>query len=214
MINREEVWRDIAGYEGIYQVSNLGNVRSLDRWIKRITNKVVPNLVGGYMVKGKNVAKTNNGNGYFIASLSNGGRKNHYVHRLVAEAFIDNPLHKLQVNHKDGNKSNNHKDNLEWVTGSENNKHAHKTGLQPHRSQLQHAIKVLNIETNQVFGTIKEASEYYGIKYGLLKEALRRPTDNRRHPIYKSLRYHHQHIETHPEEAKKLGLSFDRLSNY
>lgn len=120
-----EIWKDIDGYEGSYQVSNLGRVRSLTRTVKtrggtrqiEAREKVVHKMKIGYV--GVNL------------SLS-GKNKLFYVHRLVAQAFIDNPTGKPQVNHKDFNRENNNVDNLEWVTYAENNKHAWgKRGREP-----------------------------------------------------------------------------------
>ena len=101
-----EEWRDIKGYEGLYQVSNLGNVRSL-HWY------------GGDTIK--NRALVNHTTGYLMVSLSNKKKcKPFLVHRLVAEAFIPNPNNYGFVNHKDENKQNNCVDNLEWCTKSYN----------------------------------------------------------------------------------------------
>ena len=94
-----EIWRDIAGYEGLYQISNKGNIKNLKKLL----------------------TPTDNGNGYLIIGLSkNGKRKNYYVHRLAASAFINNPDNKPVVNHKDHNIKNNNINNLEWVTQKEN----------------------------------------------------------------------------------------------
>lgn len=108
----EEVWRDIKGYEGLYQASNLGNVRNAKT--KRILKQAKD--------------KCN----YCIVSLSKQSKhKTITVHTLVAKTFIIKPNQnqKLQVNHKDGNKSNNNANNLEWITPSQNLKHAYKNGL-------------------------------------------------------------------------------------
>lgn len=112
-----EIWKDVVGYEGIYQVSNLGKVKSLDR------------VYNGRNLKSKVLKLTLNIYGYlrFTARKEN-TIKTLFVHRLVLEAF--NPiLEKLQVNHIDGIKTNNKLENLEWVSDSENKKHAYKTGL-------------------------------------------------------------------------------------
>ena len=112
----EELWKDVKGYEGQYKVSNLGNVKSL----KYLHHNKEAIIKGG-------IKKT----GYRQVILSK-NYKNKYVsvHRLVAEAFIPNPLNKPQINHINGNKLDNRVGNLEWCTGSENVIHAYKTGLQ------------------------------------------------------------------------------------
>ena len=114
----EEYWKNIPEYEGIYQVSNLGNIRSLDR-ISKI----------GRRLKGKILKLSPNRFGYlrFTAENSNGIKTLH-VHRVVLSTFAT-INEKLQVNHKDGNKTNNKLDNLEWCTDSENKIHAYKNGL-------------------------------------------------------------------------------------
>lgn len=112
-----EVWKDIKGYEGSYQVSSLGNVRSLDRII-------VSSSGSRYGIVGVDMKPYNNKYLFIILSTPELGRKSHSIHRLVASAFIDNPEKKRTVNHKDGNKLNNCVDNLEWNTHGENHKHA------------------------------------------------------------------------------------------
>jgi hypothetical protein len=106
----EEIWKDIEGYEGLYQISSLGRVKSLkDRWGKERIRKL----------------KTGT-NGYHFINLSKTGKVEVFmVHRLVAKAFIPNPDNKPEVNHKDGSKQNNCVTNLEWATRSENEKYSY-----------------------------------------------------------------------------------------
>lgn len=100
-----EIWMPIAGYEDRYEVSNTGKVRSLNY---RMTGKK------------KELKPITQGKGYHAVGLcKNGKMRWGKVHRLVADAFIPNPENKREVNHKDGNKKNNHADNLEWATASE-----------------------------------------------------------------------------------------------
>lgn len=118
-----EVWKDVIGYETFYQVSNFGNVRSLDR----IVNK--PNGIS-YLRKGKLCVQSKSNLGYMTIGFTVNNKKvNKYVHRLVAEVFITNKNDYPQVNHIDCDKTNNRMYNLEWCTNSQNHIHAFKNGL-------------------------------------------------------------------------------------
>lgn len=110
-----EVWKDIVGYEGEYQVSNYGRVKSLPR---TITQAGYSRTVCGNLMS----AKRNNGCGYINILLCKGedGQESKYVHRLVAEHFVENYNEDMTINHKDFNKANNHISNLECVTQQEN----------------------------------------------------------------------------------------------
>lgn len=140
----EEEWRDIKGYEGFYQVSNLGNVRSLDRiFIKsngRRYNKKGKILIPGLTTKG-----------YETVNLSDVNHKitSKRVHRLVAEAFIPNPNNLPQVNHIDENKLNNFVTNLEWCTNTYNISYGTrnlrlKTALRGNNNAVKNKNKNLN----------------------------------------------------------------------
>ena len=116
MLEKIEKWEPIKGYEGAYEVSSYGRVKSLDRLT--------------HWGKGKNrehigrILLPNYHNGYAFVRLCKGGETHSYkVHRLVAIAFIENKHGKQQVNHLDLNRANNHVDNLEWVTAKENKNH-------------------------------------------------------------------------------------------
>ena len=123
--SNNEVWKDCVGYEGKYQVSNLGNVRSIS------------NNKGTYQERLLSQRQTPTSNYLYVSFTIKGMTKQHSVHRLVAKAFIANPSNKATVNHIDGNKLNNNVCNLEWNTYSENIKHAYSIGLNIHsRSSL------------------------------------------------------------------------------
>lgn len=119
MMNGSEEWRDIEGFEGIYQISDCGRVKSLER--------VVPWGNGTRHIKERYLKPDTKKNRYQFFHLhpGDGTEKCEHAHRLVAQAFIPNPLHKKYVNHIDGNKLNNCVSNLEWVTSSENQIHAY-----------------------------------------------------------------------------------------
>lgn len=134
----KEIWKDIGGYEGYYQVSDLGRVRSLDRVINIRGNP--SNILG------RNLLLFLRKDGYFQIRLSlNGVSKPYKVHRLVASEFCANPLRLNVVNHIDGNKSNNKPCNLEWCTPSHNLKHAIDIGLNRREKNVLHESKVLKI---------------------------------------------------------------------
>lgn len=113
-MENKEIWKPVKGYEGYYEVSNLGNVRSVDR-------VVVYSNGAKHSYKGTILSTRPNSAGYTTVRLSiNQDRVNHFVHRLVAEAFLPNPNNYPQVNHKDENPKNNALENLEWCSATYN----------------------------------------------------------------------------------------------
>lgn len=122
MENSLIIWRPIKGYEGIYEVSNNGEVRSIDRMVKLRGNIL-------RFAKGRNIIP-NIRNKYLCVSLcANGIKKHMTIHRLVATEFIVNKYNKPEINHKNGIKTDNRAENLEWMTHHENVIHAYSTGL-------------------------------------------------------------------------------------
>ena len=123
MANEVEIWRGVEGFEDSYQVSNKSRVRSIDRTIINSIGSV-------YNLKGKILNPMNPENRYPLVCMRGKGIKaSKTIHRLVANAFIPNPENKPQINHKNGIKSDNRIENLEWCTASENGLHAYKENL-------------------------------------------------------------------------------------
>ena len=121
-----ETWKAVVGYEGLYEVSDLGRVKSLERYVPRFHRGQDTVM----HIKEKFMKTPSNGDGYPSTGLcKNGVRCSFKVHTLVATHFISNPYNKLEVNHIDGNKFNNSTVNLEWLTKLENMQHSWKVGL-------------------------------------------------------------------------------------
>ena len=113
----EEIWRPVVGYEGLYEVSSYGRVRSLDRYDSK-----------NHFIKGRILKLSDDGRGYLFVQLSSNGKvKKFLVHRLVAIAFIPNPDNLLEVNHRNEDKSNDNVDNLEWCTRKYNINYGSRT---------------------------------------------------------------------------------------
>lgn len=135
----KEVWKKIKGYEGMYEVSNLGRVKSFQRK-KREGRQLSPHDNGGYL---------------FVTLSQNGFSKVCSVHRLVAIAFIPNPKNKPQINHKNFQTGDNYTDNLEWCTASENIQHSLKYGKKGKRVR-----QILNGQIIRVFKSITLAAVF------------------------------------------------------
>jgi len=161
-----EIWKDIQGYDGVYQISNCGRLR-------RVWKKSKWNPEGKLKILNYSFGH----DGYVKAGLTkNKKRKTYRIHRLVAIEFIRNPLNKPQVNHIDGNKSNNHISNLEWCTASENNKHAWDTGLAKAKRGEEHgASKLTQKQVDQIrelkgLKTQKQIAKIFNISQTTISE--------------------------------------------
>ena len=133
-MTESEVWKDVAGYEGLYKVSNKGNIYSVERVDSRGHRR------GGRMLK-----PGRNSHGYLTVGLyKNGKSKTKNVHRLVAETFIPNPKGFLEINHKDENKSNNEMSNLEWCTREYNINYGKRT------EKVSKKVRAVNAKTGEV----------------------------------------------------------------
>ena len=162
----ETVWKDICGYEGKYQVSNTGLVKRIPHYSNHTRGNGHTFFLGEKLLSQSVVGKHRHEN-YIVSLYSNGVSERYLVHRLVAQAFIPNPENKPQVNHIDGNPLNNYVENLEWCTGSENMKHAIKTGLYDSKNSVEagmtHAVPVKCLETGDIFRSQGEAARNFNI---------------------------------------------------
>lgn len=156
----KEEWRDIKGFEGLYQVSNLGNIKSLSREVRA-------NTCGVRELPEKILTKCVSSCGYYIVVLCKKGK--HYtklIHRLVAEAFIPNPRKLNEVNHKDENKLNNISINLEWCDRFYNANYG--TGVERCARQKHKSVAMINAKTGEticVYESARIANKETGISY-------------------------------------------------
>lgn len=148
-----EDWKDIKGYEGLYQVSNFGRVKSLER----------KSDCDGRIIREKILKTGVNNPGYkFVILRKDGISKNRMIHRLVAEEFINQKGE--CINHLDGNKLNNHISNLEVCSNSKNRKHAYDNGLALQKG-ITKAVKVTNDKGKVIlFETMNDVNKYFGFK--------------------------------------------------
>ena len=134
-----ELWKDVHGFEGLYMISNLGKIKSIDHYVKCNTGK--------RLVKGRVLKACDRGNGYPFVTLGKDGKQyNMSIHRMVAIAFVPNPQKYKEVNHIDENKSNFHVENLEWCDRNYNNNH----GTRQNRVTIKNSKKVIQMEGDKV----------------------------------------------------------------
>lgn len=164
----EEIWKDIKGFEGLYQVSNIGRVKSLSRTVRS-------NTCGFRELPERILSNCKSSCGYNLVVLcKNGRRYNKMVHRLVAETFIYNPNDYKEVNHKDENKLNNIVTNLEWCNRKYNANYG--TGIERCSKQKWKPVVMLDKISNNViqeFGSAREASLNTGVNYKSISSVCR-----------------------------------------
>lgn len=159
-----EIWKDVTDYEGFYQVSNLGRVKSLSRPVLGKCNsiKMLPESILRQSCKKDR---------YLHVTLGRNGKKRNFdIHRLVAIHFVENPENKPQVNHKDGDKKNNQSTNLEWNTRIENIQHSWKIGLRNRPTGEQNGcsklteIDIVEIRKMRLLGMAKsDIAKYFPV---------------------------------------------------
>lgn len=148
-------WKDVPGYEGYYEINNIGQVRSLERIIEAGTFT--------RLLKGKVLKQRINKYGYLITDLSrNGVSKTFEVQRLMGLTFLQKLMDKNCVNHINGIKTDNRIENLNWMSHSENNVHAIKNGLKTY-------TKVLDVCTGVTYNSISDAAKHTQLSYSKLK---------------------------------------------
>jgi hypothetical protein len=178
MSELQEIWKPVYGYEEYYEVSNLGNIRTIERFVVLPTHS--------YLKKQKMLTQFKDGRGYNHVKLYDGkGKpKSFTTHKVVAITFLDNPECHPEINHKDGNKLNNNLDNLEWSSRSDNIKHSY--AIRDVRSYSGENAVLAKLTENQVI-EIREAyekgemtrsqlSKKYGVKYNNIDSIIKRKT--------------------------------------
>lgn len=185
----DEIWKDVQGYEGLYQVSNLGRIKSLGRYVYNA-------LMRKSIWQPERIRKTSrNSSGYLSLALHKDGMStNHILHRLVAQAFVDNtdPLVKIQVDHIDGDKDNNCSNNLRWCTAKENKnnpvtvvksygtknpfygKHHSEETKSKIRNNNHKARQVRNVTTGEIFESVHDAANQFNKSHSVISEAIKR----------------------------------------
>lgn len=156
-------WRPVVGYEGLYEVSELGDVRSV--------------AGSGHLRDGRTLKQGITRSYYAVCLYDKHTRATTHVHRIVADAFIPNPHNYPQVNHKNGIKTDNRAANLEWVTVSQNHKHAYETGLRSAKGEFNGRAKLFPCDIlgiRESVKTQKELAAQYGVRIETISKILLR----------------------------------------
>jgi len=195
-----EQWKEISGYEGCYEVSNYGNVRSIPHKVNTKGGK--QRNSPGCMMKQKTTR-----NGYKQIGLSQNGKNKWIgVHRLVAEAFVPNPEGLPQVNHKDEKKTNNYADNLEWVTASDNCKYGHRNDTMI--EQTSRKVERLMGNVIVTYNSIRSAAEMTGVSASHICQCCK---GERKTAGGTQWRYAIEIAEKHPDlTSTEIKVNFDR----
>lgn len=167
----EEIWKDIPGYEGYYQVSNIGRVKSLERIVHYKPGSKSANPHKCHIVRERILTQRVADTGYYVVTLSKGAkRKIALVHRLIACSFITNkdPATMMDINHKDGCRTNNDIDNLEWCTRQYNVLH----GYRNNRHLPNNRKSVMCIDTGEVFNSFEEAARQCKISSSSIRRSI------------------------------------------
>ena len=160
-----EIWKDIPNYEGLYQVSNLGRVKSIlfrNNIIEKKQNKIL------------NIHKSKRNGRMYVCLYKNNIRKNCVVHRLVGNAFIPNPYNMPQINHIDGNPSNNKVENLEWCDANYNCKHAYENHLTNLKTINEKNKKAIIRNDNKIYDCAYSAAKDMNVSVSQIRNTLKK----------------------------------------
>lgn len=191
-----EKWKPIIGYENLYEVSSFGRVKSF-----RVDNN------------GVIIVATDNGRGYFGITLTKPGspKKRVHVHRLVATAFLDNPLNLREVNHINAVRNDNRLENLEWCDRTYNVRHCINMGNRVYTERMRSSTitrnksmgkKVINTITGEIYSSISDAATASGINYATLKDSVRNRRGIKNHTPFRIL---DAIVENKDAEARENG---------